>query len=122
MVFLSAGPSAPDVVSVELDASDLKAFLVSKPIVVLNCYSVGCKHCQIMGPTFEGIAADLCDRASFARIELGRNKQTAYDLDIYSTPTFIIFRNGRKEAVLEGEMPEKELRRKLMKFLEGGMK
>jgi thioredoxin 1 len=104
---------------VELDGNGLKRFLTENQLAVVNFYRTGCRHCAIMEPIFQQMAADFSDLA-FAKVDIVSNRALATSLDIYATPTFVTYRKGTRESMWEGDFPEDEFRKKLSKAAKGG--
>jgi thiol-disulfide isomerase/thioredoxin len=65
-----------------------------RPVAVMF-YNPTCPHCIAMMPYFEKYADEFKDRATFARIDVGKNPIAVAKYGIMGTPTFEFFCGGR---------------------------
>jgi len=53
-------------------------------------------------PQVEAFAEDMAGKVSFFNMEIGPNRELLIELNVSGLPTFLFFRDGRKESFLAG--------------------
>mgnify|MGYP001497896623 CR=1 FL=1 len=76
-------------------------------IVLVDFWATWCGPCRILSPTIEEIASETGKKAIIAKMDVDKNKITAYKYNIQYLPTVIIFKNGKPEYRFVG-LQEKE--------------
>lgn len=96
--------------------NDYQEMINSAPEVVVEFYAIWCGHCQRMMPVIEQIRELIGDDVPIYQLDVDENQKLSEELDVESTPTFIIYRNGIEAWKYSGEMEGKELLRKIQEF------
>lgn len=81
----------------------------SLPLVV-DFWAPWCGPCVGFAPVFARIAAELGDRARFAKVDTEAEPELAARYAIRSIPTLAVFRDGREVARLSGALPYEQFR------------
>lgn len=86
--------------------------------VLLLAYAPWCGDCQRILPVFKHISGlpaykDIC----FLQTDVTRNAGAKQTLGVERYPTLCLFRDGRKKAAKEAEVPEEEQRTIIEKLL-----
>lgn len=76
----------------------------SKSVVLVEFYATWCPHCRAMRPVVAEVAEILGDTAYVLQLDVDKNQDAANAEDVEATPTFILYRDGRKVWRHEGEI------------------
>ena len=79
----------------------------NKPVFV-EFFATWCPHCQALAPVLEKVSEETQD-VKFVRVDIDENPTTVRRVNIESTPTLIIFENGRIINSNIGFLPKKQL-------------
>ncbi len=89
----------------------------SKPVVLVEFYATWCPHCRRMEPIVKDLKELLDGRADVYQLDIDRNEDICNREEITSTPTFIIYRDGREVWRYSGEANGNTLLEKVESFL-----
>ena len=89
----------------------------STPVVLVEFYATWCPHCRKMMPVVEEIKELLAGQVDIYQLDLDENQELADVEQIRSTPTFIIYRDGKPVWRESGEMDGQFLLDKIQSFL-----
>lgn len=89
----------------------------STPVVLVEFYATWCPHCMRMMPVVEQIKELLAGSVDIYQLDLDKNEELADVEKIKSTPTFIIYRDGKAVWRKSGEMDGQILLDKIQSFL-----
>jgi len=67
-----------------------------KGTVMVDFYAEWCGPCKMTGPIIEDLSQELKD-VKFVKVDVDANQELSSQYNVFSIPTFIIFKNG--EAV-----------------------
>jgi thioredoxin-like negative regulator of GroEL len=80
---------------VELAADTWDKYITdAKELMVVYFWGPACGHCTMFSPTFEAVAAELGDKAGFAKVNCSDQLSVATDCGIRGTPSILIYGNG----------------------------
>ncbi len=88
----------------------------STPVVLVEFYATWCPHCRRMMPVIEEIKELLADKVDVYQFDIDENQEIADLENIRSTPTFIIYRNGKQVWRESGELDGQFLLDKLQSY------
>ena len=80
---------------------DYTTLINSAPLVMVEFYATWCPHCQRMMPVIAQIRELVGDNAQIYQLDIDRNQETASELGVEATPTFIIYRAGETRRFYE---------------------
>lgn len=89
----------------------------STPVVLVEFYATWCGHCQKMMPVIEQIKELLNGSVDIYQLDLDLNEKLADIEKVTSTPTFIIYRDGKPVWKESGEMDAQFLLDKIQSFM-----
>jgi len=78
--------------------------------VVVDFWAAWCGPCQMMGPVFNQVAAQMADKAIFVKVNTESEQQLAMQYGIRSIPALKVFKQGQVSAEMAGALPEGQLR------------
>lgn len=96
---------------------DYTTLINSAPLVMVEFYATWCPHCQRMMPVIAQIRELVGDNAQIYQLDIDRNQETASEVGVEATPTFIIYRSGEPVWRYAGEIDGNILLQKLEGFM-----
>lgn len=97
--------------------NDYENLINSSPLVLIEFYATWCPHCQRMMPVIAQLRDLLGDAAQIYQLDIDQNDELAQELGVNSTPTFIIYRDGKPVWTQAGELDGNELLRQIQSFM-----
>lgn len=89
----------------------------STPVVLVEFYATWCPHCMRMMPVVEQIRELLAGQVDIYQLDVDKNQELANIEEINSTPTFIIYQNGKPVWRGAGEMDGQVLLSKIESYM-----
>jgi len=80
----------------------------SKPVLV-DLWAEWCGPCKAIAPALDEISNEMSDNITVAKINIDENPNTAQEFNIRSIPALMIFKNGKLEAEMMGQVPKSQL-------------
>lgn len=96
-----------------LNAENFDDVVNGNPVVFVDFYADWCGPCRMMAPVVEEIAKEFEGKIVVAKINVDENPDIAARFQIFSIPTFIIFKNGKVEQKIVGAVGKQGLVDKL---------
>jgi len=86
---------------------EFKETIAKNPVVLLDAFAKWCGPCKAIAPQIAKWAEDptFKDLTYFAKFDVDAVPDLAQELGIRAMPTFIIFKDGKKEDELMGAKP-----------------
>ncbi|TRZ50854.1 thioredoxin [bacterium] len=79
---------------VHLDKDNFDAEVVkTKGLVMVDFYATWCGPCKMTGPIIEQLAEEM-KQVKFVKVDVDQNQELASQYQVFSIPTFIIFKDG----------------------------
>ena len=81
-----------------IDDDNIEKIIQTSPLPVLVDFSADawCKPCQIMAPVYEEVSHDFAKKVIFLKINTDHNPQASGKYRIFSVPTFVMFKSGKR--------------------------
>lgn len=77
-----------------LDKNNFDAeVLKNKGIVLVDFFATWCGPCKMTGPIIDQLAEEVKD-VKFAKVDVDQNQELSSQYQIFSIPTFLIFKGG----------------------------
>ena len=87
------------------------------PVVMVEFYATWCPHCRRMAPVIDQIKELLDGQVDIYQLDVDQNAELSDVENINSTPTFIIYRDGKLVWRESGEMDGQTLLDKIQSFM-----
>jgi thioredoxin 1 len=66
----------------------------SNKVVLVDFYADWCGPCKMMSPVIDNIAEELDDSFKICKLNVDEAQDIAFEYEVMSIPTLIIFKNG----------------------------
>lgn len=68
--------------------------LKNKGIVLVDFFATWCGPCKMTGPIIDQLAEEV-KNVKFVKVDVDQNQELSSQYQIFSIPTFLIFKNGQ---------------------------
>ncbi|MDG6983250.1 MAG: thioredoxin [Nitrososphaerota archaeon] len=89
-----------------------------KPVFV-DYWAVWCGPCRIMDPVVDRLAAKYSGRVVFGKVNVDEEMNISSRYQVFSIPTFMIFRNGQPMDAVIGAVGEASLEKLIVGAIGG---
>lgn len=80
---------------IHLDKNNFETeVLKTKGLVMVDFYAQWCGPCKTTGPIIEQLAEEV-NNVKFVKVDVDQNQELSSRYQVFSIPTFLIFRDGR---------------------------
>lgn len=80
--------------------------LKSETPVLVDFWAQWCGPCRMVAPVLDQIADEMDGKVRIAKLDVDANQQIAYQFQVSSIPTFILFKGGQMADRMMGAMPK----------------
>jgi len=77
-------------------------------VAVVDFFAPWCGPCAAFAPTFNEVAEDMKDKATFGKVNVDETPDLAQEFGVMSIPTLLILKNGKEVARSTGAMGKEE--------------
>lgn len=95
--------------TVKLTESNFDELIGGNRPVFVDFWAVWCGPCRIMEPVVDRLAAKYSDKVTFGKVNVDEEMNISSRYQIFSIPTFMVFRNGQPMDAVIGAVGEASL-------------
>jgi len=89
-----------------------------KPVFV-DYWAVWCGPCRIMDPVVDRLAKKYAGKVTFAKVNVDEEMNISSRYQVFSIPTFMIFKNGQPMDAVIGAVGESSLEKLILSAIGG---
>ncbi len=96
----------------DVNDNNIDRLIQTSPLPVLVDFSADawCRPCQVMKPVYEEVSREFVNKVVFLKINTDHNPQSSGKYRVFSVPTFILFKSGKRLAQRAGAAPKVKLK------------
>ena len=80
--------------------------LKSETPVLVDFWAQWCGPCRMVAPVLDQIAEEMDGKVRIVKLDVDANQQIAYQFQVSSIPTFILFKGGQMADRMMGAAPK----------------
>ncbi len=74
--------------------------------ILVDFWAQWCGPCRMIAPVLDQLADEMDGQVRFGKLNVDESQQTAYQYQVSSIPTFILFKGGQIADRMMGAMPK----------------
>ena len=100
-----------------LTKSSFDSALAENNLIFVDFYADWCGPCRMMAPVIEELAKELEGKVKVAKVNVDEENEIAGRFQIFSIPTFILFKDGKEAERIIGGVGKNGLLEKINRYL-----
>ncbi len=105
--------------TVKLTEENFEALSRSDRPMFVDFWAVWCGPCKIMEPVVDKLASKYSNRMLFGKVNVDEEMNISSRYQVFSIPTFMVFKNGEPMDAVIGAVGEASLERLVRNAIEG---
>ncbi len=105
--------------TVKLTEANFDSLSNSDRPMFVDFWAVWCGPCRIMDPVVEKLARKYSDKVLFGKVNVDEEMNISSRYQVFSIPTFMIFKNGQPMDAVIGAVGEASLERLVKGVIDG---
>ena len=105
--------------TVKLTEENFEELSRSDRPMLVDFWAVWCGPCRIMEPVVEKLAGKYSDKMLFGKVNVDEEMSISSRYQVFSIPTFMVFKNGQPMDAVIGAVGEASLERLVRNAIEG---
>jgi len=97
--------------TVKLTDANFDSLTSSEKLTFVDFWATWCGPCRIMEPVVEKLAKKYSDKVLFGKVNVDEEMNISSRYQVFSIPTFMIFKNGQPMDAVIGAVGEASLER-----------
>ena len=97
--------------TVKLTEANFDRLTSSEKLTLVDFWATWCGPCRIMEPVVEKLAKKYSDKVLFGKVNVDEEMNISSRYQVFSIPTFMIFKNGQPMDAVIGAVGEASLER-----------
>jgi len=105
--------------TVKLTDENFQMYSSGEKLLFVDFWAVWCGPCRIMDPIVEKLASRYGDRVVFGKVNVDEEMNLSSQYQVFSIPTFMLFRKGQPLDAVIGAVGEASLEQFVKSALNG---
>jgi thioredoxin 1 len=85
--------------------------------VLVDFWAEWCSPCRALAPTLEALQKEFSGKLKIVKVNVDQNPELATQFNVRTIPTLLLFKGGKIEQQLVGNMPQSTLKAKIEPYL-----
>ena len=101
-----------------LNSESFKEKINSGDYVLVDFFASWCMPCKMLSPILEALAEEYKGKMQFAKVDIDQEEELAREYDIFSVPSMLLFKDGKKVDMSLGYSSAEELKEFLSMYVD----
>lgn len=91
--------------------------VINSGVVLIDFFADWCGPCKMMEPVIEELDSELKEKIVIAKVNVDESSDLASKYQVFSIPTFILFKDGKEVERMVGAVGKSEILDKLQRYV-----
>ncbi len=105
--------------TVKVTEGNFQTLSSGEKLLFVDFWATWCGPCRVMDPIVEKLASKYSDRVIFGKVNVDEEMNISSRYEVFSIPTFMIFKGGEPMDAVIGAVGESSLEQFLKKAMDG---